>query len=80
MDEMAGWVMDYADIREAFRPVHEQLDHRYLNDIEGLSNPTSENLGRWIWKNLKPRLPLLSRLVIHETCNSGCIVCGENEG
>ena len=45
----SGWVIDFADITDAFRPLHEQLDHRLLNDIEGLANPTSENLAIWIW-------------------------------
>lgn len=67
-----GWVMDFADIKAAFQPLFEQLDHRCLNDIEGLHNPTSENLARWIWTRLKPALPLLSEVVVHETCTSGC--------
>jgi len=68
----SGWVADFADIGAAFAPLHEQLDHRYLNDIEGLENPTSENLARWVWAALSPRLPLLARVVIRETCTSGC--------
>ena len=60
-------------------PLYQQLDHNYLNDIEGLENPTSEMLAKWIWKRLKPRLPSLSRVVINETCTSGCIYQGEEE-
>jgi 6-pyruvoyltetrahydropterin/6-carboxytetrahydropterin synthase len=67
-----GWVMDFADVKAAFAPVHDQLDHHYLNDIEGLDNPTSERLAVWIWHRLKPALPLLSEVVVHETCTSGC--------
>jgi 6-pyruvoyltetrahydropterin/6-carboxytetrahydropterin synthase len=52
------------------------LDHRYLNEVDGLENPTSENLARWIWERLQPRLPLLHRVVIHETCTSGCSYAG----
>ncbi len=74
----SGWIMDFADVKEAFQPIHDQLDHRYLNDVEGLANPTSEHLSRWIWKRLKPRLPNLSKIVIHETCTSGCVYCGED--
>jgi len=77
VDEHLGWVMDFADIGEAIQPVFEQLDHRYLNEIEGLENPTSENLARWIWKRIKPALPLLSSVVVGETCTSGCIYRGE---
>ena len=59
VDATTGWVMDFADIKSAFMPFYEQLDHHYLNDIPGLENPTSEQLSIWIWQRLKPRLPLL---------------------
>lgn len=74
--EHTGWVMDYADLKAAFQPVHDRIDHHYLNDIPGLENPTSERLAVWIWNELKPRLPLLSELVIAETCTSQCIYRG----
>ncbi|MCB1552490.1 MAG: 6-carboxytetrahydropterin synthase QueD [Xanthomonadales bacterium] len=72
VDPHTGWVMDFADIKRAFQPLYDQLDHHYLNDIEGLENPTSEVLARWIWDRLKPQLPLLSEILVHETCTSGC--------
>ncbi len=72
----SGWVMDFADLRKAFQPLFDQLDHNYLNDIEGLENPTSENLAKWIWARLKPDLTQLSKIVIKETCNAGCIYKG----
>ena len=75
--EREGWVMDFADIKSAFQPIKDQLDHYYLNEIEGLENPTSEVLARWIWARLAPRLPGLSQLVVRETCTSGCIYRGE---
>ena len=71
-----GWVMDFADIKAAFKPLYEQLDHHYLNEIDGLDNPTSERLAMWIWARLKPALPLLSEVVVHETCTSGCRYLG----
>jgi 6-pyruvoyltetrahydropterin/6-carboxytetrahydropterin synthase len=77
IDEDAGWLMDFADIKAAFKPIHERLDHRLLNDIDGLDNPTSENLARWIWRELKPALPALSKVVICETCTSGCVYRGD---
>jgi 6-pyruvoyltetrahydropterin/6-carboxytetrahydropterin synthase len=64
--------MDFADLKVAFAPIHAQLDHRYLNDVEGLENPTSERLAAWIWTRLKPAVPLLAEVVVHETCTSGC--------
>ena len=76
--EHTGWVMDFADIKAAFEPIEKQLDHFYLNEINGLENPTSENLARWIWIRLKPTLPMMSKLVVHETCTSKCIYRGED--
>jgi len=67
-----GWVMDFADLGRAFQPLFEQLDHRYLNDVPGLENPTSEHLAQWVWERLKPGLPALTRVVVHETCTAGC--------
>ncbi|RKZ38235.1 MAG: 6-carboxytetrahydropterin synthase QueD [Gammaproteobacteria bacterium] len=78
MGARSGWVIDFAEIKQAFRPLYEQLDHHYLNDIEGLENPTSENLARWIWVRLKPGLPELGKITIQETCTSGCVYCGED--
>lgn len=72
-----GWIMDFADIKKACKPVLEQLDHYYLNDIEGLENPTSENIALWIWRRLKPVLPQLQRIEIRETCTSGCSYSGD---
>lgn len=74
--EQSGWVMDFGDIKKAFKPIWNQLDHYYLNDIPGLENPTSENLAVWIWAKLKPKLPELSRIEIRETCTSGCSYSG----
>lgn len=79
IDPHVGWVMDFGDIKKAFKPILDQLDHYYLNDIEGLENPTSEAVARWIWKRLKPDLPLLSAVKIRETCTSGCIYRGEDD-
>ena len=77
VDQQTGWVLDFADIKQQFAPLHEQLDHRYLNEIEGLENPTSEHIAQWIWTRLKVTLPNLSAVEIRETCTSGCIYRGE---
>jgi 6-pyruvoyltetrahydropterin/6-carboxytetrahydropterin synthase len=77
VDAHSGWIMDFADMKAAFQPLFDRLDHHYLNEIAGLENPTSENLARWIWKELKPALTQLSKVVIHETCTSGCVYRGE---
>lgn len=70
-DPVTGWVMDFADIKAAFAPLFEQLDHHYLNEVDGLENPTSERLAGWIWEHLSPRLPGLAEVVVRETCTSG---------
>ena len=72
LDPELGWVMDYADLKAAFAPLFEQLDHHYLNEVPGLENPTSEELARWVWERLAPRLPLLSKVVVNETCTTAC--------
>jgi 6-pyruvoyltetrahydropterin/6-carboxytetrahydropterin synthase len=76
VDPASGWLVDYAEIKSAFAPVHEALDHRYLNEIDGLANPTSENLAAWIWDRLEGSLPGLARITVHETCTSRCIYEG----
>ncbi|WP_213991663.1 6-carboxytetrahydropterin synthase QueD [Sodalis sp. dw_96] len=77
VDPHSGWVMDFGELKTLFSPVLQQLDHYYLNDIPGLENPTSEILARWIWRQLKPRLPLLSAIMVKETCTAGCLYRGE---
>lgn len=73
-----GWVQDFADLGRAFAPLHERLDHRYLNEVPGLENPTSENLARWVWRELETALPGLAEVLVHETCTSGCRYQGED--
>ena len=77
VDPHTGWVMDFAELKRAFNPLHDRLDHRYLNEIPGLENPTSEVLAEWIWGELLPALPGLAAIEIRETCTSGCIYRGE---
>lgn len=77
VDAHRGWLMDFADIRDAFEPLRLKLDHYYLNDIPGLENPTSELLARWIWERMKPVLPALSKVMVSETCTSGCVYDGQ---
>lgn len=77
VEDDSGWVVDFADVKRAFKPLEKQLDHNYLNEVEGLDNPTSENLAKWIWTNLELGLPLLSKVVVRETCTSGCVYEGE---
>jgi 6-pyruvoyltetrahydropterin/6-carboxytetrahydropterin synthase len=71
LDPVLGWVLDFADLRAACEPVRAALDHRYLNEVEGLENPTSEVVAAWIWDRLAPHLPGLVEVVVRETCTSG---------
>jgi 6-pyruvoyltetrahydropterin/6-carboxytetrahydropterin synthase len=69
--DTSGWVVDFADITAACEPLRRELDHRYLNEIDGLDNPTSEVIARWIWERLVTELPGLCRVVVQETCTAG---------
>ncbi len=71
-----GYLVDYGDIAAAFKPLHELLDHRCLNDVEGLDNPTAEMLAVWLWQRLAGVLPLLTEIDVHETCTSRCLYRG----
>jgi 6-pyruvoyltetrahydropterin/6-carboxytetrahydropterin synthase len=72
VDPKLGYLIDYGDIKKAAEPLVKRLDHYYLNEIEGLSNPTSEVLAKWLWDRLKPVLPQLTTITVHETCTTAC--------
>jgi 6-pyruvoyltetrahydropterin/6-carboxytetrahydropterin synthase len=67
VDPVTGFVVDFFDIEKAFAPVLALIDHQYLNEVEGLANPTAENIAAWIWQRIKPSLPQLSVVTVHET-------------
>lgn len=72
-----GYLVDYGDIKRAVEPLRSRLDHYVLNEIEGLENPTSEMIAKWVFDRLRPELPLLAEVVVHETCTSRCHYRGE---
>ena len=74
LDEEMEWVLDYAEIRAAWMTVDEELDHKCLNDVRGLENPTAENLCLWLLRRLRPRLAALSKIQVQETADSGAEV------
>jgi 6-pyruvoyltetrahydropterin/6-carboxytetrahydropterin synthase len=76
--DTTGWVMDFADIADAWEPIHDALDHRCLNDVDGLDNPTSEVLAAWIWARLEPALDGLAAVEVRETCTSGVRYTGSS--
>lgn len=75
-DAQLGWIMDFKDLKNCVGPVIEQLDHKLINDIEGLENPTAENITIWIWQKIKPLLPQLSKIELYETPTTGVIYTG----
>ena len=72
VDPKTGWFIDFGVVNDAWKPLHDKLDHNYLNEVEGLENPTSENLAKWIWDHLKDALPSLVRVTVFETCDARC--------
>ena len=72
VDPAKGYLIDYGDIKKASEPLVKRLDHYYLNEIDGLSNPTSEVLAKWLFDRLKPALPQLAEIIVYETCTSRC--------
>ena len=76
LDPRLGWVMDFADIKAAWKTIEAQLDHRCLNEVEGLANPTAEHIAAWIWQQLKPKLPLLQKIELWESPSAGVVYEG----
>jgi len=72
VDPRTGWLIDFADLKQAIDPIVNRLDHYLLNEIEGLDNPTSELVAIWIWNQLIAALPQLHRVTLEETCSSRC--------
>jgi 6-pyruvoyltetrahydropterin/6-carboxytetrahydropterin synthase len=78
IDPKMGWLIDYADITSVVEPlIRRELDHRPLNDVPGLENPTSELLAVWLWQRLQPRFPGLAAITVHETCAARCTYKGD---
>jgi 6-pyruvoyltetrahydropterin/6-carboxytetrahydropterin synthase len=76
LDPKLGWVLDYADLSKQVVPLIDQLDHKVLNEIEGLENPTAEHLALWLWSQLESNLPQLSQVVVKENPTNVCIYSG----
>jgi 6-pyruvoyltetrahydropterin/6-carboxytetrahydropterin synthase len=77
VDPHTGWFIDFGDLYKLWEPLHDKLDHRYLNEVPGLENPTSEVLAKWIWDQMKPKLPSLKQVTLFETCDARCEYTGE---
>ena len=72
VDPHTGWLIDFGELHEIWRPISDRLDHHYLNEIPGLENPTSEVLAKWIWDELAPKMPWLDLVTLFETCDARC--------
>jgi len=72
LDPKLGWVIDYNEILAKMKPLLEQLDHRVLNEVPGLENPTSELLAKWIYDKARTALPALTRVSVAETPTTEC--------
>ncbi len=77
LDEELGWVLDFADIKKTVNPIIKIIDHKLLNDIEGLENPTCELIAVWLWNKIMPEIPFLSRIELYETLTSGVVYEGK---
>lgn len=76
-DPVTGLVMHFDDLSEAIEDTHEALDHRMLNDVEGLDPPTLERIAMWIWERLDNRVQGLSQIEIHrDSCHEGVVYTG----
>ena len=76
LDEKLGWVMDFGDLKQVIKPIIDSIDHKYLNDIEGLENPTCEVITKWLWDKVKPQVPMLKKIQLDETPTSGAVFEG----
>ena len=72
LDPKIGWVIDYNDISERIKPLLQMIDHRVLNEVEGLENPTSELLAKWLYERALKVLPQLKRVTVAETPLTEC--------
>lgn len=67
VEAITGFVVDFFDVENALSPIIAQIDHQCLNEVEGLSNPTAENIAIWIWSRARPRLPQITAVTVYET-------------
>ncbi len=72
-----GWVMDFSIVKRIIIDVLDKIDHKLLNDIAGLDNPTCEKVAIWLWDNIKPSISLLEKIRLNETPSSGVVYTGE---
>lgn len=72
LQPQVGWVQDYHEIDHIMKPLLDTIDHRLLNEVTGLENPTSELLAKWIYDHVVIKLPLLKLVTVMETSTTEC--------
>ena len=78
VNPITGFVIDFFDIDKIVNTnILSKIDHKLLNDIPDLSNPTSENLCMWIWDILVNRIDGLSKIILSEDHGTGITYSGE---
>ena len=76
-DPRTGFVVDFAELESACAELRAALDHRLLNEVDGLGEPSLENLCAWIWRRLTPRFGCLSRVTVRrDSAGQSCTYRG----
>ena len=66
-----GWIVDFDDVDRIIGELKDDLDHRQLNDIPGLENPTTERVAEWLWARIVARFAGLYRVTVQEHPSRG---------
>lgn len=77
LESELNWVMDFAELKERIEPIVKSVDHKLLNNIPGLENPTCEAIAVWLWNKIKQEVPALSKIELYETPTSGVVYTGK---
>ncbi len=80
-DATTGVVFHFDELEAALKDARRGLDHRMLNDVEGLTTPTLEHITMWLWERLSGQVPGLAEIeVARDSCNEGCVYSGPAKG
>ncbi len=76
-DPATGYIFHFDELAHAMEEARDALDHRLLNEVDGLSAPTLERIAIWLWNKLQNRVPGLAEIEIaRDSCQEGCIYAG----
>jgi 6-pyruvoyltetrahydropterin/6-carboxytetrahydropterin synthase len=76
-DDATGILVHFDVLEDAVADARAALDHRMLNEVEGLQSPTLERIAMWLWDRLHNRLPGLAEVeVARDSCQEGCVYRG----